>query len=489
MSKPITAVCISSGLPHTRNLVSALRGSELVASVLLLTAGEKAPNVEGAEHVLVPSIFGSGSMASVAARIKTPYLLFIIDDLPIDLGQFALERFHWVAESTGAMLVYSDYYEIRRGVKTAHPVIEYQVGSLRDDFDFGSVMVLPSAAFLEASQDAQDQNLRFAGWYDVRLALSRMGSFARIGEFLYSKGEPDTRTTGERQFDYVDPRNREVQVEMEAVVTRHLKKVGAYLEPRFAGIDFSAGQFPVEASVVIPVKNRVKTINDALTSALGQSVSFAFNVIVVDNHSTDGTTDAIRSIAERDRRLVHLIPARDDLGIGGCWNEAIHHPSCGRFAVQLDSDDLYKDDSTLRRVIETFHAERCAMVVGTYKITNFALQEIPPGVIDHREWTPDNGRNNALRINGFGAPRAFYTPVLRSVKIPNVSYGEDYAVALAISRGYRIGRIYDPIYLCRRWEGNSDADLDINKLNAYNSYKDKLRTFELLARQKMNSGV
>ena len=309
---------------------------------------------------------------------------------------------------------------------------------------------------------------------------------------LYSRIELDAQKTGEKVFDYVDPRNRNVQIEMEHAATASLKEIGAYLKPNFNAVAFdddkhdSAG-FEFETSVIIPVRNRVRTIGDAVQSALKQNASFAFNVIVIDNHSTDGTTDLLRQIADKDARLIHHIPQAADLGIGGCWNEGVHHPRCGRFAVQLDSDDIYSGDDTLQQVVDLFRKEKCAMVVGSYRMTNFQLEEIPPGVIDHKEWTPDNGRNNALRINGLGAPRTFYTPILRKIKIPNVSYGEDYAVGLAISREYQIGRIYQPLYLCRRWEGNSDADLDIAKFNTFNAYKDKLRTLEILARQQRNA--
>jgi glycosyltransferase involved in cell wall biosynthesis len=320
----------------------------------------------------------------------------------------------------------------------------------------------------------------------MRLAIARKRTILRIGEYLYSREEHDVRPSGQKLFDYVDPRNRDVQKEMERAATAHLKKIGAYLAPAFSPLEIGAGRFPVEATVVIPVRDRATTIGDAVSSVLRQQAQFSFNVIVVDNHSTDGTTAILKTFAERDRRVIHVIPSRRDLGIGGCWNEAVHHASCGRFAAQLDSDDMYAGESTLRRIVEAFYEQKCAMVVGSYRMTNMKLEDIPPGVIDHREWTPENGRNNALRINGFGAPRAFFTPVLREVRIPNVSYGEDYAVALAISRHHQIGRIYEPIYLCRRWEGNSDADLDLVKQNTYNAYKDKIRTIEILARQRMN---
>jgi glycosyltransferase involved in cell wall biosynthesis len=318
------------------------------------------------------------------------------------------------------------------------------------------------------------------------MAVSRTHPITRVGEHLYGKVELDVRKSDQKQFDYVDPKNRAVQLEMEAAVTEHLKQIGAWLKPKFKAPNLDEGEFANEASVTIPVRNRVKTVSDAVASVLKQKTTFPFNLIVVDNHSTDGTTDLLRSFAEKDKRMVHVIPQRQDLLIGGCWNEGVHHPACGRFAVQLDSDDIYKDEHTLQKIVDAFRREQCAMVIGSYRMTNFNLEEIPPGVIDHKEWTPDNGRNNALRINGLGAPRAFYTPILRRIKLPNSSYGEDYAAVLAVSREYQIGRIYEPIYLCRRWEGNSDAGIDVAKQNAFNFYKDKLRTFEILARQRLN---
>jgi hypothetical protein len=378
---------------------------------------------------------------------------------------------------------------MKEEARTPHPVIEYQEGSIRDDFNFGSLLLLHTKTVKAAERQICRTGYSFAGWYSLRLGIARRAPLVRVGEFLYSKIEGDLRKSGEKQYDYVDPRNRKVQIEMEDAATFHLKKVGGYLAPTFSRVRTDRGDFPVEASVIIPVRNRVRTIGDAIGSVLKQETPFSFNCIIVDNHSTDGTTEVVKDATARDARVVHLVPERLDLGIGGCWNRAIHDERCGRFAVQLDSDDLYKDGSTLRRIVETFHAEKCAMVVGAYQMTNFQLEEIPPGVVDHREWTPENGRNNALRINGLGAPRAFFTPVLRAIDIPNVSYGEDYAVGLAISRDYQIGRIYDPLYLCRRWEGNSDADLDITRLNLFNHYKDKVRTFELKARQRKNEAA
>ncbi len=309
----------------------------------------------------------------------------------------------------------------------------------------------------------------------------------RIPELLYTEVETDTRKSGEKQFDYVDPRNRAVQVEMEEACTRHLKAIGGFLKPEFRKVAFDNESFPCEASVIIPVRNRAKTIEDAVESVFSQQAGFPFNLIVVDNHSTDGTTEILQRLAARDARLVHILPERNDLGIGGCWTTAIMDPRCGKFAIQLDSDDLYIDDKVVQTIVDCFYRESCAMVVGSYRMVNFNLEEIPPGVIDHKEWTPGNGPNNALRINGLGAPRAFYTPLLRESRIPNTSYGEDYAVGLRLSRTYRIGRIYDPLYLCRRWDENSDASLDVVKTNNHNLYKDRLRTIELMARKRMNS--
>jgi glycosyltransferase involved in cell wall biosynthesis len=321
------------------------------------------------------------------------------------------------------------------------------------------------------------------------MAISRQRPITRVGEYLYGKVELDVRRSDQKQFDYVDPKNRAVQIEMEAAATDHLRQIGAWLKPRFKTPNLDGVAFQTEASVIIPVKNRVQTVGDAVSSVLKQQTAFPFNLIVVDNHSTDGTTDLLRSFAQKDNRMVHLIPERQDLLIGGCWNEAIMHPACGRFAVQLDSDDIYSDETTLQKIVDAFHREKCAAVIGSYRMTNFKLEEIPPGVIDHREWTPDNGRNNALRIQGLGAPRAYYAPIIRGIRFPNVSYGEDYAAVLAVSRDYQIARIYEPIYLCRRWEGNSDAGIDVVKQNTFNLYKDKLRTFEIMARQRMNKGT
>jgi hypothetical protein len=376
-------------------------------------------------------------------------------------------------------MLYADHYELIDGQRRKHPLIECQAGALRDDFDFGSVLVFRTSSFRRAVR-AMENDYEWGALYDLRL---RMKKIVHVNEYLYTEVETDTRKSGEKQFDYVDPKNRAVQIEMEQICTEHLKRIGAYLELKFKDVEFTGG-FPVTASVVIPVYNRVRTVKDAVESALSQKCDFPFNVIVVDNHSTDGTTQLLEEIAAKDDRLIHIVPAKYDLGIGGCWNLAVHDEACGEFAVQLDSDDVYSGTDTLAKIVSAFREQNCAMVVGTYQMTDFDMQPIPPGVIDHREWTEENGRNNALRINGLGAPRAFWTPLLRTINLPNTSYGEDYALGLRISREYRIGRIYDVLYCCRRWEGNSDAALDIERVNANNLYKDRIRTWELAARMK-----
>jgi hypothetical protein len=393
-----------------------------------------------------------------------------------------------VAEDSGAGLVYSDLRE-QVGDQTAeHPLFDDQEGSLRDNFDFGGVVLISRRALeaAAAGHSGGDQKLQWGGFYDLRLRLSTVSSILRIPEPLYLRRKVDLRDSGQRQFDYVDPSGRQYQIEMEEIATNHLKRIGAYLEPSFDSLPEAQHRFPVEASVVIPVRNRVKTIADAVRSAISQQADFSFNVIVIDNHSTDGTTDALRDLAAKHRNIIHAIPESTGLGIGGCWNEAIYSQHCGRIAVQLDSDDIYSDSGAVGKIAAKFDEGPYAMVVGSYTITNFQMEEVPPGLIDHREWTRENGRNNALRINGLGAPRAFYVPVLRKIGFPNTSYGEDYAVGLRISRNYEIGRIYESVYYARRWEGNSDALLDVATQNRFDLYKDRLRSIEIAARQRRN---
>ncbi|HJA87566.1 MAG TPA: glycosyltransferase family 2 protein [Candidatus Parabacteroides intestinavium] len=419
-------------------------------------------------------------MERIAEIVNTRYVLLQITDEDIELGPFAPERFYTIAEMTQAGLVYADYREEKEDKFIPHPLIDYQEGSLRNDFDFGKLLFIRTSALKKAIRQATG-DYQHAGLYDVRLNISRSYPIVHINEYLYTAKEKDTRSSGQKMFDYVDPRNQEAQKEMEQACTAHLKAIGAYLKPEFLKVDFAEENFPVEASVIIPVRNRVKTIEDAIRSVLHQKTSFAFNLIIIDNHSTDGTSECIQKYAN-GVQVIHLRPKRTDLGIGGCWDLGVNHPECGKFAIQLDSDDVYSDTSTLQKIVDAFYTQQCGMVIGSYRMTNFQMEEIPPGIIDHKEWTPDNGRNNALRINGLGAPRAFYTPLIRRIHFPNTSYGEDYAVGLRISRDYQIGRIYDVLYLCRRWEDNSDATLSIEQTNRNNLYKDRLRTWELKAR-------
>ena len=461
--------------------VPSMNGEDISATVESFSRSQSFAGVTILSGV---SLKSTETLRSIADAISHKYLLIYTKNLPLEMGLFALDRIISIAEDTKADMLYADHYEMLDGHRRRHPLIDCQKGALRDDFDFGSVLVFRSTSFRRAVR-SMNSDYEWGALYDLRL---RMKNIVHINEYLYTEIEADTRKSGEKQFDYVDPKNRAVQIEMEKICTEHLKRIGAWLPPVFKGIagqagnDVNGGGYPVTASVVIPVFNRVRTVRDAVESALSQQCDFPFNVIVVDNHSTDGTTELLEEIASKDDRLVHIIPAKHDLGIGGCWNLAIHSENCGEYAVQLDSDDVYSGPDTLSKIVNAFHEQDCAMVVGTYQMTDFQMNPIPPGIIDHREWTEENGRNNALRINGLGAPRAFWTPLLRTLNLPNTSYGEDYALGLRISREYRIGRIYDVLYCCRRWEGNSDAALDVDKVNANNLYKDRIRTWELEAR-------
>ena len=473
----------------TQSLAAQLHESGVVKSIYTLAAD--VPPTEAlsqyAHHLQAGSLLSLAAMRLIAATATADYALFYLKQGPVTLGYHALERMLQVAEETEAAMVYADHYSVEAGKTVKHPVTDYQLGSIRDDFDFGSVVLLKTDYLKEFEAKKEiARDYQYAGWYALRLFLGRKGELFHLNEYLYTEEEDDLRASGEKQFDYVNPRNREVQIEMEQAATAHLSVINALVDTtQYAQPDFSAEAFPVEASVVIPVFNREKTVHDAVVSALSQKTDFSFNVIVVDNHSTDGTTEILSSLAA-DERLVHLIPTRTDLGIGGCWNYAINDAHCGRFAVQLDSDDLYSSENTLQTIVNAFHEQKAAMIVGSYRMCDFDLNTLPPGLISHNEWTEDNGCNNALRINGLGAPRAFFTPLVRQHQFPNTSYGEDYAMGLAFSRRFRIGRIYDELYLCRRWGGNSDAVLSIDKVNANNHYKDQLRTVEILARQKQN---
>ena len=442
---------------------------------------------EGCTFVVIDRMESSNTVMSIAENTDADYLLLCTRMASVRWGLYALERFLRTADDMGAVMVYSDHYSLEEGALTKHPAIDYQAGSLRDDFDFGSLWLIKSQALLDYVAQTDRVDYQYAGLYDLRLYLSRKGEIFHLNEYLYTEAELDTRKSGEKQFDYVNPRNREVQIEMERACTAHLEKVGAIVDTNFyRQPDFDEQDFACEASVVIPVFNREKTIADAVKSALSQKTNFPYNVIVVNNHSTDSTGEILDSID--DGRLIQIVPGRTDLGIGGCWNVAVNSDHCGKFAVQLDSDDLYSSPKTLQKIVDAFHEQKAAMIIGSYRMCDFDLNTLPPGLIDHKEWTEDNGCNNALRINGLGAPRAFFTPLVRQIQFPNTSYGEDYALGLAFSRRYRIGRIYDELYLCRRWGGNSDAALSVERVNANNLYKDRLRTMELKARQQMLQG-
>jgi hypothetical protein len=468
----------------SQKLVDQFRACYLVNQVFVLS--KITVNLINCEQVIVHEYSSCSTIRHLAKLVQSDYALLALGESIIELGQGAIERLVQVAEYTEAPMAYADYMEMKNSLLAPHPVIDYQPGSLRDDFNFGPLM-LYRAEVLKAFRYENYEMLKYGGRYALRLRASRMGELVHIPEYLVTMVETDARASGEIQFDYVKAAARELQLEMEQVCTAHLRDIGALLLAPFPETSFSE-DFDTEVSVIMPVKNRVRTIRDAIVSVLIQKTTFRFNLIVIDNYSTDGTTDILNEYADQGK-LIHIIPERHDLGIGGCWNEGVFHPACGKFVVQLDSDDLYVDENTLQTIVDKFYEENCAMVVGSYRMTNFDLEEIPPGVIDHREWTDDNGPNNVLRINGLGAPRAFYTPILRKIRVPNVSYGEDYALGLAISGKYKIGRIYQPLYLCRRWDDNTDASLDVAKMNTHNLYKDHIRTFELKARIQRNKKI
>lgn len=477
-------------IDDAQNALSVLHEYKTVQHIHSLVSADFAAHhqvPEGCTFVITDRLESSNTIVSIAENTDADYVMICTRHTTIGWGNNTLERFLRVADDTDAVMVYADHYKMVEGKMEKHPVIDYQSGSLRDDFDFGSLWCIKAQALVDYIAQPDREEYQFAALYDLRLYLSRVGEIFHLNEFLYSEAELDTRKSGEKQFDYVNPRNREVQIEMEKACTQHLGKVGALLDTTFyRQPDFGEQDFEYEASVIIPVFNREKTVADAVKSALGQKANFKFNVIVVNNHSTDRTGEILDEL--KADNLIQIVPERTDLGIGGCWNEAINSSFCGKFAVQLDSDDLYSSPKTLQKIVDAFYKQKAAMIIGSYRMCDFDLNTLPPGLIDHKEWTDENGCNNALRINGLGAPRAFFTPLVRQIQFPNTSYGEDYALGLAFSRRYRIGRIYDELYLCRRWGGNSDAALSVEKVNANNLYKDRLRTMELKARQHMLQG-
>lgn len=459
--------------------------SPLVAEIIVLHRGEYSGSHPKIRSLECDSPSSGRTLTILHGEISTPFFMLIPSPVKIIPGEDSLERLSVSMETTGAGIVYGDYDEVKKEETAHHPLIDYQSGSVRDEFNFGGLLFFSTSAVRGAiARHGPLLDTREAGLYDLRLRVAIDSRIVHIPESLYTMDTSVSGVPGRTMFDYVDSQNRDVQIEMERVFTWYLRRIGAFIDPATLTDVVDSGPFPVEASVVIPVRNREKTIADALRSALSQRLAVPWNIIVVDNHSTDTTSAIIHDIAGKDRRVVRHIPQRRDLGIGGCWNEAVSHPLCGRYSVQLDSDDLYSDDNSLSRILDLFRQEKLAMVIGSYRLVNYQLHEIPPGIIDHREWTAENGHNNALRVNGLGAPRAFSTRVIREVQFPNVSYGEDYAAGLAVSRKFRIGRIFEPLYLCRRWEGNSDEGLGIDNINRNDYYKDTIRSREIITRQK-----
>ena len=469
--------------PQVEQTIKNFKKSTSVANIFLVSTSQL-PTIEGCEVIVTKSLKSTEVFRKIAEKADAEYSLIYTKTTTLQWVNYAIERLIAIADDTNAAMTYADHFNVSGGNMAEAPVIDYQFGALRDDFDFGSVLLFRTSVLKEAV-GRMNVDYDFAGLYDLRLKVSQKGELVHINEYLYYEIEDDNRKSGEKIFDYVDPKNRAVQIEMEQACTQHLKDIGGYLEPNFKKISFSDDSFEFEASVIIPCKNRIKVIENAIVSALNQKTKVPYNVIVVDDNSTDGTVDIIKKYADNPK-LIYIAQDTSYHAIGGNWNAALHHPKCGKFAIQLDSDDMYSDENTVQKFIDAFYEQNCAMVVGTYKMTNFEMEMIPPGIIDHKEWTPDNGRNNALRINGLGAPRGFYVPLLRQINFPTTKYGEDYAVGLRISREYQIGRIYDVVYFCRRWDDNSDASLDVVKMNGHNTYKDRIRTWELQARVAMN---
>ncbi len=485
--KPLTVVLpYRPGAFFKKSLV-LLGKSPLVERVVIVSQVPVRLKMERCQIVVEGPLSSSQTLARILSGIQTKYLLLFSGDLPLFVEPDSLGSLIDKAESTKAGIVYSDFYDESEDGKMLHPLNDYQLGSMRDDFDFGAVVLYSVPAIRRALKKyGQIPGIKSAGLYDLRLKVSIDHSVHHLREPLYSV-MGTRRPASDQIFAYVDPRNQANQGEMESVFTNYLKKIGAYLPAhQLRKVEGKQKSFVVEASIITPVRNRRKKIAEAVKSALSQRTDFPFNVIVVDNHSTDGTSAILSDLTRQHPSLKHVVPRRTDLGIGGCWNEALRHEGCGRYTVQLDSDDLYSDPYTLQKMVDLLRQGNYAMVIGSYTLVDSRLKKIPPGLINHCEWTDENGHNNALRINGLGAPRAFNSSLMRKIKFLNVSYGEDYAAALRICREYRIGRIYESLYLCRRWSGNTDAALRIEEKNRNDAFKDRIRTVEILARQKMN---
>jgi hypothetical protein len=489
--KPLTIVIPHSPKPFFEATLLSLTSSVLVERFVIVSREPVHLKIPHCRVLTSGSLPSSETLRLILDGIQTDFLLLLSGDQQISIEPKALGKILAKAESAKAGLVYSDFYEGNEHRKALHPLNDYQLGSVRDDFDFGAV-ILHSADTIRKTLGKYGpiHDVKFSGLYDLRLKISTDHPICHLQEPLYNvieTEEPSRKSlANEKIFGYVDPRNEAAQNEMETVFTDHLKRIGAFLPShRLKEVEQTSKSFPVEASVVIPVRNRKETVAESVKSALSQKTDFTFNVIVVDNHSADGTTTVLSDLAKQYSHLNHIIPRRTDLGIGGCWNEALRHEGCGRYAVQLDSDDLYSRACTLQKMVDMLRQGQYGMVIGSYTLVDSGLEEIPPGFINHREWTNENGHNNALRINGLGAPRAFNTGLMREIGFLNVSYGEDYAAALRICREYRIGRIYENLYLCRRWSGNTDAALSIEETNRNDAFKDEIRTNEILARQKI----
>lgn len=490
LSQSTTLFIPSAAVPYSQEMFFRIIRHPAIKRVYVLFPPEKRKwdiVWENCTYIRVDSLTSSQCVKQVADLCDTKYALWLMRPAEVEIGYQGLSRMLRAAEDADAPMVYADRYDKKESGPLPHPLTDCQEGSVRDDFDFGSLWLLRSDVLREFAASRWCGEYRYAAPYALRLFICRQQLPLHLDEYLYTQGEIVSKSEHEAHFQYLAASQRDRQLECEQACTEHLKCLGAWLPAgTYESLPEDQYTYPVEVSVIIPVRNRVRTIGDAIKSALAQTASFPFNVLIVDNHSDDGTSEIIEQYAAQHPNVFHLKQTRQDLGIGGCWDWAIRSEQCGRYAVQLDSDDLYSHTHVLEQIVAAFRQRNAAMVVGAYKVVDFELQPLPPGLIAHTEWTEENGRNNLLRVNGMGAPRAFRTQILRTLGVPNTSYGEDYALGLAISRRYPIERIFDEMYLCRRWEGNSDAALSVEKNNRNNHYKDKLRTIEIAARKQLS---